>query len=252
MAIKIVKLIVPTAKYPIKCPYKMTPQFVVVHNTANDATARGEISYMTSNDKETSFHFAVDDKEIVQGVYEGRNAWHAGDGREGKGNRFGIAVEICYSKSGGTKFKKAEKNAAKLIADILKRHKWGIAKVTRHKDYSGKDCPHLTMQLGWDRFLKMIKAEMKPTTPTTPVPPTVPTPPVVPQPPVEDWKKKYDDLYNKVNDPMTGYIKQLNDRDEASKNKTQMIRDLNAQLARYERFSFLINLLESMFPVKKD
>ena len=62
-----------------------------------------EITYMTNNDYETSFHYAVDDKEIVQGIEENRNGWHASDGN-GKGNREGIAIEICYSLSGGERF----------------------------------------------------------------------------------------------------------------------------------------------------
>ena len=32
---------------------------------------------MTNNNNETSFHYAVDDKEIVQGIEENRNGWHA-------------------------------------------------------------------------------------------------------------------------------------------------------------------------------
>ena len=96
--VNIVKNLVPENKYGIKCPNMMNPSRIVIHNTANDASARNEISYMINNDSETSFHYAVDDKEIVQGVLENRNAWHAGDGN-GKGNREGIAIEICYSKS---------------------------------------------------------------------------------------------------------------------------------------------------------
>jgi len=59
----IIKNIVPKDKYNIKCPYSMTPSRIVVHNTANDATARNEIAYMISNNQEVSFHYAVDDKE---------------------------------------------------------------------------------------------------------------------------------------------------------------------------------------------
>ena len=55
----------PSEKVEIKCPYVMTPTRIVIHNTANDASAANEIAYMLSNNKETSFHFAVDDKEIV-------------------------------------------------------------------------------------------------------------------------------------------------------------------------------------------
>lgn len=75
--VKIEKRIVPESKYGIKCPYSMVPTRIVVHNTANDASAINEIAYMTNNDYETSFHYAVDDKMIVQGIEENRNAWHA-------------------------------------------------------------------------------------------------------------------------------------------------------------------------------
>lgn len=140
----------------------MTPTRIVVHNTANDASARNEITYMTNNDYETSFHYAVDDKEIVQGIEENRNGWHASDGN-GKGNREGIAIEICYSLSGSERFIKAEKNAVDLIVDILNRYNWNIDKVTKHQDYTNKYCPHRTLDMGWDRFLNMIKEKLNET-----------------------------------------------------------------------------------------
>ena len=157
---KIVKNLVSSNKYNIKCPYTMTPTRIVVHNTANDASARNEIAYMISNNQEVSFHYAVDDKEVVQGIPENRNAWHCGDGEYGKGNREGVAIEICYSKSGGDRFIQAEKNAVDLIVSILKKYNWGVDKVTKHQDYNGKYCPHRTLDAGWDRFIKMIEAKM--------------------------------------------------------------------------------------------
>ena len=153
------QMLVDKSKYSVKCPYSMTPTRIVVHNTANDASANNEISYMKNNNNETSFHYAVDDKEVVQGIPTNRNAWHAGDGH-GKGNMEGIAIEICYSKSGGDRFIKAEQNAAKFIAQLLKERGWGVDKVTRHQDYSGKYCPHRTLDMGWERFLNMIRAEL--------------------------------------------------------------------------------------------
>ena len=156
----IVKKIVPKEKYNIKCPYTMKPTRIVVHNTANDAPAKNEISYMTNNNYEISFHYAVDDKEVVQGIEENRNAWHSSDGGNGKGNREGIAIEICYSKSGGDRFIKAEQNAVDLIVDILKRYNWGIDRVTKHQDYTNKYCPHRTLDMGWDRFIKMIEDKL--------------------------------------------------------------------------------------------
>ena len=75
---KVRQMLVDPSKYSIKCPYSMNATRIVVHNTANDASANNEISYMRSNNNETSFHFAIDDKEVVQGIPLNRNAWHAG------------------------------------------------------------------------------------------------------------------------------------------------------------------------------
>lgn len=160
--------LVDQSRYELKCPYSMSPTRIVVHNTANDASANNEILYMRTNDNETSFHYAVDDIEAVQGILENRNGWHAGDGGNGIGNRQGIAIEICYSKSGGDRFIKAEKNAVELIVDILKRYNWGVDKVTKHQDYSGKYCPARTLDMGWQRFLDMVSAALRPA--TLPVP----------------------------------------------------------------------------------
>lgn len=156
-------------KWGIKCPYKMEPKFVVIHNTANDAPAENEIAYMRRNDNEVSFHYAVDDKEVVQGILEDRNAWHAGDGSKGEGNRYGIAIEICYSKSGGEKFEKAEKNAAELAAEIMKHYGWGIDRLKKHQDFDDKNCPHRTLDLGWDRFVDMVKDFLDGKEPEAPV-----------------------------------------------------------------------------------
>ena len=156
---KIIQNLVSPSKYNIKCPYIMNPEFIVVHNTANDASAKNEIAYMIRNDNKVSFHYAIDDKEIVQGIPENRNAFHAGDGN-GAGNRKGLSIEICYSKSGGPRFIQAEKNAAKFIASKLKEKNWGIDKVKKHQDFSGKYCPHRTLDMGWQRFLDMIQNEL--------------------------------------------------------------------------------------------
>ena len=145
------KNLVEQSKWGIKCPYPMRASRYVIHNTANDASAENEISYMRSNNNEVSFHYAIDDKEVVQGIDENRNAWASGDGGNGKGNREGIHIEICYSKSGGERFIKAEKNAARFVAEGLRQKGWGIDKVTKHQDYNGKYCPHRTLDMGWQR-----------------------------------------------------------------------------------------------------
>lgn len=170
--VNIRKVECPKNKLSIKCPNTMTPTRIVIHNTANDASAANEITYMHKNTNQTSFHFAVDDKEIVQGIELNRNAWHASDGN-GKGNREGIAIEICYSKSGGEKWLKAVENAAELTAKLLKDYGWGIDKVTKHADYTNKHCPHRILdEYGWENFLNLVKSKMSVGTTPAPVPST--------------------------------------------------------------------------------
>ena len=163
----LVRRLISSDKYSIKCPYSMTPKGICIHNTYNDASANNEISYMVSNTNSVSYHIAIDDVEAIQAIPFNRNAWHAGDGSTGDGNRNYIAVEICYSKSGGDRFINAEKRAAKEVAALLKQYGWGIAQIRKHQDFSGKYCPHRTLDMGWQRFLDMIKAELDNLNPPT-------------------------------------------------------------------------------------
>lgn len=152
--------LIPSDRYKLKSPYIMQPKGICVHNTANDASAKDEIAYMKKNDSSTSFHIALDDIEAIQAIPFGRNAWHAGDGGKGEGNRNYISIEICYSKSGGNRFIKAEQNAVELIAQLLKQFGWSIDHVKKHQDFNKKYCPHRTLDLGWQRFLDIIQGNI--------------------------------------------------------------------------------------------
>ena len=148
------------ARYSIKCPYAMDAEFIVIHNTDNDASAENEVAYMQRNNNKVSFHLAVDDIEVIEALPLDRNAWHAGDGN-GDGNRKGIAIEICYSKSGGNRFETAQENAAHLTAAMLFERGWGVERVKKHQDFSGKYCPRRTLDdYGWDYFLNRVKYYM--------------------------------------------------------------------------------------------
>ena len=172
MALTIKKQLISSSKYSVKAPHPMDAQYVTVHNTANDASAQNEIDYMVRNSNQTSYHYAVDDKEAIQAIPHNRNAWHAGDSSKGDGNRKSIGVEICYSKSGGEKYKKAENNAAELVARILKEEGLGIDRVKTHKHWTEvgkkkgyssyvKNCPHRILDnKGWDDFLAKVKKEL--------------------------------------------------------------------------------------------
>ncbi len=154
----IIKKLIPPSKYKIKSPFKMNPKFFIVHNTYNDATARNEIAYMSRNNNKVSFHYAIDDKEIIQGIPENRSSYNAGSSY---GNNNGISVEICFSKSGGPRFIEAEKRTAKFLAYKLRERNWNVKDhIKKHQDFNGKYCPHRTLDMGWQRFLNMIQEEL--------------------------------------------------------------------------------------------
>ena len=172
---QITKVICPTDKYPIKCPDKTTMEGITVHNTYNDASAMAEVSYMLGRPDKVSFHAAVDNYRVVEGLPFDRSCYAAGDGRYGFGNAKTINIEICYSKSGGDNFIEAEKLAAEYIALLLKRYGWGIDRVGTHQMRSGKYCPHRTLDMGWQRFLNIVKeyydgSEPQPTPTPSPEP----------------------------------------------------------------------------------
>lgn len=73
MDLTITQMLCPKNKYNIKCPYTMTPEYITIHNTYNDASAVSEISYMLNNNHQVSYHYAVDDTKAVQGIPLDRN-----------------------------------------------------------------------------------------------------------------------------------------------------------------------------------
>lgn len=131
----------PKGKYPLKAPNTMSPKYITIHNTANDASAKNEANYMLSNSNATSYHVAIDDIEAVELIPFNRNAWHAGDGT-GPGNLSSIGIEICYSKSGGKRYEEAEANAIEYTAHVLVQLGLPPSAVKFHQEWSGKNCPH--------------------------------------------------------------------------------------------------------------
>ena len=159
--LQITQMLVPSSKYGIKCPYSMNPTSITRHDTANDASAMAEVSYMIGNNNEVSYHYAVDDYRVVQGIDDNRNSWSVGDGSSaGSGNRNTISVETCYSLSGGERYEKAADNTLTLFAMLMKKHGIPVNKIYYHKDWNGKNCPHRLMSQGimQAEFRKQVQA----------------------------------------------------------------------------------------------
>jgi len=100
----------------------------------------------------------VDEKEAIEAIPLNEVAWHAGDGN-GQGNRASIGIEICES---GNR-EKTLRNAVQLVAKLLKERGWGVDRLRRHFDWSGKICPRILQPnnwAGWEQFKKDVAREL--------------------------------------------------------------------------------------------
>lgn len=139
--------------------YNMVPEYITVHDTGNEkegADALNHAKYLKNTSTSPSWHYTVDDKRIVQHLPINENGWHAGDGREGKGNRKSIGIEICMNE--GIDRVKAEKLAAELITYLMWKYDIPLNGVVQHNHWTGKNCPRLIRSRpnGWQNFIKLI------------------------------------------------------------------------------------------------
>lgn len=92
-----------------------------------------------------------------------RNAFAAGDGAYGLGNRTGIHIEIARDNDTDSEeeWKKARDNGARLAAELLYKYGWGIDHLKKHQNYKMTDgtykcCPHKILDEGWDDFKALV------------------------------------------------------------------------------------------------
>ncbi|MDU7245709.1 MAG: N-acetylmuramoyl-L-alanine amidase [Clostridiales bacterium] len=147
--------------YGVKCPYPMTPVGIIVHNTAGARSAMTEVDDMINNGNYTSYHVACDEHDVVEAIPFNRNAWHAGDGAGGFGNRNLIGIEICRSKpDDNSLFPAAEENAAEYIAYVCIQFGWTSDQLHQHNWYAQTACPHRTKG-HWEEFKQKVDAKIK-------------------------------------------------------------------------------------------
>ena len=119
-------------------------KYIVVHNTANTASAVNEAKNLKNNPGQSSFHYAIDDRDIIQCVHDYDTAWAVGAWAGTTAyvkNSQSISIEVCNP---GTEFSTAEKqNLRKLVMHLMEYYHIPASRVVRHWDcHSGrKKCP---------------------------------------------------------------------------------------------------------------
>jgi len=136
----------------------LSPTSVTVHNTGNpNTTAQNNRDFFANHPQaRVSYHWVVDDIHAIQCIPENEVAWHAG----ALANRQSIGVGVCEF-TAPSRQAAANNNAAKLLAQILRRHGWTLDQITTHKAWTGKNCPGQLLPM-WQRFVRMVSDELPP------------------------------------------------------------------------------------------
>lgn len=156
MAYKLSQMWLPESKYGLKASYPMTPQGIVVHNTAGASSARTEATNMLNNNSAVSYHVIADESEVIELVPFSRNCWHAGDGSNGFANRNLIGLEIARSMDySGNNYDQAEANAVEYLAWVCVQYGWTSEQLHQHNWYSDTLCPH-RLKDHWNTFKRKV------------------------------------------------------------------------------------------------
>lgn len=140
----------------------MTPIYITIHETANpkpgaNAEMHGQwlLNLAAAGETEPSWHFTVDDHQIVQHLPINRAGYHAGDGADGTGNLQSLGIELCINSNGDVQ--KTRDNAAWLVRKLRGETGIPVNGVVQHSHWSGKDCPRLLRRSGWDAFVEACR-----------------------------------------------------------------------------------------------
>lgn len=134
--------------------------YITIHQTGNTrkgANALNHAKYI-NNGSSATWHYTVDDKQVIQHYDDRVQCWHCGDGR-GKGNTQSIGIELCVNSDGD--YNKTISNAVELVQHLMKVHKIPISNIVQHNYWSGKNCPQQIREkkngISWDMFIQFIR-----------------------------------------------------------------------------------------------
>lgn len=135
---------------------------ITVHQTGNTTRGAGAQAHANlqsrANSRQASWHYQIDDKEIIQSFDHEWSLWHAGD-RRGNGNMHTIAIELCINSD--SDYLKTLENGAWLVRYLIKKEGLTYHDVYQHFDWSPKNCPaqiRAKMKgISWHDFINIVR-----------------------------------------------------------------------------------------------
>ncbi|WP_321342357.1 N-acetylmuramoyl-L-alanine amidase [uncultured Cohaesibacter sp.] len=138
------------ATHPNRSGRNIAPRYITIHNTANsnpgaNAAAHARFVrntgyYLLASGKKNyvSWHYTVDDKEVIKHLPVNERAIHAG-----RGNGVSIAIEICMHADNDQSA--CDLRAQRLVAVLMHDLKIPASHVVPHKHWTNKNCPTLLL-----------------------------------------------------------------------------------------------------------
>ncbi len=146
---------------------KMIPKYITIHEVSTSLTDEpidhnisfyeNQLLHPEKGREKISYHYIVDDKQIVNFVPDNEKCYHCGDGENGPGNSLSIGIERCaYS---GIDHIKAIDMQAKLTAYLMHKYSIPLENVVKHSNWRNTTCPSRLssgMFGGFEYFLSRV------------------------------------------------------------------------------------------------
>ena len=121
--------------------HQLLPKEIAIHNTDNTdpgADASAHARHLINNHGDsgygpTSWHYTVDDSQIIKHLPLGEVGYHA----YASGNAISVGIEICMNSDGV--WESAVDRTARLVAALCFDFGWEISQIKQHNDYPRKD-----------------------------------------------------------------------------------------------------------------
>lgn len=143
-------------------------KYIVIHYVGAVSSAKANVDYFYSVNRNASAHYFVDETEIWQGVDDSNIAWHCGSNKYYNDcrNQNSIGIEMCCKKDANGKWyfeEQTVKNTIELVRYLMKLHGVTIDCIIRHYDVTHKVCPepYVRDEEAWQEFKKKVGADME-------------------------------------------------------------------------------------------
>lgn len=133
---------------------RIVPQEIILHYIGNPGTsAEANANYFANVNSQVSVHYIVDDSNIIEIIPPTMKSYGTNSKEH---NEKGIQIEMCHPDATGKISEATLTNTVWLCRELMGA--FGITKIIRHYDVSGKKCPlwYVEHPEEWEELKKRV------------------------------------------------------------------------------------------------